>query len=283
MEKQDKRIIAEYFSKKWKFWQDIYKDDKNLQNLLYQISIRKDLILKIIDEIPRSRPLKILDIGSGPGVLMKNLAEKGHHTVGIDISWQMIKAAKETSTKPFSGKNDCIQGDIEALPFVNESFDVIVCAGVLSYLTSEKKSIIEMSRVVKPFGIILVTLPNIFRINNILDPYYYLLRGAKFLKLKISSNLKSDPIPSTIGKNNSFQIRKYLYSKLNELFIIKGLDINKIVSLGFGPLTFWRKKIFPLNWSIKLSYYFENLANKKKFRFLAFFANHWIIYLNKRK
>lgn len=282
MEDHLKKDVAEYFSNRSDYWESIYDADKNASNLVFQFTGRKDEILKRIDEFAESQPLKILDIGCGPGVILKELLQKGHHVCGIDISEKMAATAKTNLGKACSNNTGCLQGDAESLPFINDHFDVIICAGVLSYLEVDHKGIKEISRVLKHDGILLLTLPNIFRLNNVLDPYYYLNKGVKFIAYKLSRDFVKEDFRGDFEANNSFHIRKYFYNQLNNLLELSGLRVKETISLGYGPLTFWRKEILPLNWSFKLSLFFESLVKIRLFKFLSIFANHWVVYLEKR-
>lgn len=76
----------------------------------------------------------------------------GHNVTGLDISDLMIRQASTVPTKTRKGKLAFIQGDIEYLPFRDNTFDVILCIGVLSYLPDDNKSIQELRRVVKKNG-----------------------------------------------------------------------------------------------------------------------------------
>jgi hypothetical protein len=60
-----------------------------------------------------------------------------------------------------------------------------------------------------------------------------------------------------------------------------GHYVKKTISLGYGPLTFWRKELLGIKRSIRLSRRFEKMARMKIFKFLPFFANHWIVCLEK--
>ena len=61
----------------------------------YSAGVRKELknknindkwVQKILENAPRKKVLKILDIGTGPGFFTINFAKLGHDITGIDIS-----------------------------------------------------------------------------------------------------------------------------------------------------------------------------------------------------
>jgi SAM-dependent methyltransferase len=63
------------------------------------------------------------------------------------------------------GKNTDAVGTIEAIPFPTDSFDSIICTQVLGDVYNLQQAFIEMQRVVKPGGVILVT-------ENLFDPLH---------------------------------------------------------------------------------------------------------------
>ena len=96
---------------------------------------RRDLILKIIGDIPYNR---VLEIGCGSGELSKYL--KNYE--GIDIS----------EKTPF------IVGDAQNLPFEDNSHDLILLLDLLEH-TNDKKVMEEVYRVLKPEGHAIITVP----------------------------------------------------------------------------------------------------------------------------
>jgi len=90
---------------------------------------------------------KILDLGCGTGLLAEFLSEK---LIGIDISLEMLKSGK--SRELF------IQGDMENLPFKNNSFDAVLSFSSFMNLSDLKKGLIETKRVLNKDGLFIVTL-----------------------------------------------------------------------------------------------------------------------------
>lgn len=98
-----------------------------------------------------SRRLKILDVGTGTGFLSIPLAELGHEVVGLDMSEGMMsKCSKKTKERKI--RIDLRRGDAEALPFDDNSFDVVVSRWVLWTLLHPDRAVCEWIRVLRPFG-----------------------------------------------------------------------------------------------------------------------------------
>ncbi len=102
---------------------------------------------------------KVLDLGCGNGRHAVFFAEQGFNTYGIDISEEAIKIAKAWLDEK-GLKADLKVGDIEKLPFKDNSFDLVVLSGSLDHiLFSKAKEIMkEVRRVSAPGAYVYVTL-----------------------------------------------------------------------------------------------------------------------------
>ena len=64
---------------------------------------------------------RALEVGSGEGRVARDLAARGHWVVGLDSSPTLARFAEEAATGPAY-----ILGNAAALPFPDESFDLVV-------------------------------------------------------------------------------------------------------------------------------------------------------------
>lgn len=96
-------------------------------------------------------PGKMLDVGCGTGYLMDLAKRKGFKVRGIDASHGMLRKAKE---KYPSLSGEIILSSADALPFPSDEFDLVVASGALCHIPAIEKAADEMSRVLKPGGII---------------------------------------------------------------------------------------------------------------------------------
>jgi ubiquinone/menaquinone biosynthesis C-methylase UbiE len=103
--------------------------DKNVRHVIY---FRRDKTIwqRIFAEFLGQRTIKILYVGTGPGIVANLIAEMGHDVIEIDISERMLKKATENCAT-LHNTLDFVQGDAENLPFAEESFDAVVNRYVL--------------------------------------------------------------------------------------------------------------------------------------------------------
>lgn len=113
---------------------------------------------KVVQLVSDTQPDSILDIATGTGDLIINMAQTGASTlVGLDISEGMLSVGrKKINDGGLSDRIKMIQADSEAMPFDDNSFDAITVAfGVRNFETLEK-GLAEIYRVLKPGGIFVI-------------------------------------------------------------------------------------------------------------------------------
>ncbi|HEX4247731.1 MAG TPA: methyltransferase domain-containing protein [Pseudonocardia sp.] len=104
---------------------------------------------------------RVLDIGSGPGYLARELAAlvgPGGTVHGVDISESMLEIARSTEPQavPGSAPVEFVEGEANALPFPAGSFDAVTVTQVYEYVTDVAAALTEARRVLRPGGRLLV-------------------------------------------------------------------------------------------------------------------------------
>lgn len=77
--------------------------------------VARDTLLRLLGDGPG----RLLDVGCDTGVYTAAMSQRGWTVTGIDESEGMLRFARERGV-------DVVRGNAEALPFENESFDVVV-------------------------------------------------------------------------------------------------------------------------------------------------------------
>ena len=95
----------------------------------------------------------VLDIGCGTGVLLASITTwccKAQS--GLDLSQAMIEQAK----KKLGTNADLRVGDVERLPWQNESFDLVLCTDSFHHYPKPDIALTEMHRVLKKGGRLMI-------------------------------------------------------------------------------------------------------------------------------
>lgn len=179
----------------------------------------------------------VLDLGCGNGRHTQLLIEKGTGTIGLDISFNILKTALENQLKEVKSQLlGLVNADIRALPFKDNQFDKILMIAVLHHLKKEdarKKALLELHRILKSGGKALVScwqrthprfkkpdlrkkiqqgekdviVPWTLPTGEKIPRYYYLFDPEELVKIIVDTNFKI--LKKEVSNHNLFmQIKK---------------------------------------------------------------------------
>jgi 2-polyprenyl-6-hydroxyphenyl methylase / 3-demethylubiquinone-9 3-methyltransferase len=93
-----------------------------------------------------------LDVGCGGGLLAEEFARLGCHVTGIDPSGPSLQTARAHAAA--SGLSiDYRAGVGEALPFLDQSFEIVYCCDVLEHVIDLDRVMAEIARMLTPGGV----------------------------------------------------------------------------------------------------------------------------------
>ena len=220
----------------------------------------KKIIWKQIGDI---RDKKILDFGSGEGITADHFAEHNDVTA-VEPDEDMLQNAWTDHAYTQ------IVGDVSALAeFADDTFDIVICHNVLEYIDDKKSVVQELTRVLKPGGIMSVAKHN--RAGRI-------MQMAVLLDDFDKANALLDGKNSTASKFG--EIRYYEADDINEW--VPDLDVEKC----YGIRTFWdlqqnQEKHADEEWQKKQMQLDMRVSEIDAFRDVAFF--HHLILTKKEK
>jgi ubiquinone/menaquinone biosynthesis C-methylase UbiE len=167
----------------------------------------------------------VLDAGCGIGHwghLLARVLPLHVQFVGIDPEPLSLARAGERAIQfNVADRFRYYQGDVTALPFEDDRFDMVTCQTLLIHLKEPKEGLREMMRVLKPGGLLLVAEPNNFAnaavasslteklsIDEVMDRLKFALtmqRGKKALGLGFNS--EGDLVPGLLAQLDAKSIQ----------------------------------------------------------------------------
>ena len=97
-----------------------------------------------------------LDLGCGRGEVSVQMALAGATVTGIDVSRESLARARTLAGKHGVGDRVALDtGNAEAISFDDNSFDLAVCAGLMSFVDFDRTAA-ELSRVTRPGGTVVI-------------------------------------------------------------------------------------------------------------------------------
>jgi demethylmenaquinone methyltransferase / 2-methoxy-6-polyprenyl-1,4-benzoquinol methylase len=108
----------------------------------------------MIDHVVESSPGLVLDVATGPaGVALQVAARTGARVVGLDVTEAMLRQA-QLNVAAAGARIQLALGRGEQLPFADATFDAVTFTYLLRYVDDPAAAIEEMTRVVKPGGVV---------------------------------------------------------------------------------------------------------------------------------
>lgn len=131
----------------------------------------------IAREVARFAPLdgaRVLDVGCQLGALPVALAELGAAVTGVDVDDALLAGAR-LRAGCYGARADFARAEAEALPFDDNTFDVVTFVDVIEHVRDPRAAVRELARVLRPGGTLYLFGPNRLSPANLrADPHYQL-------------------------------------------------------------------------------------------------------------
>jgi len=276
--------VKQHFTDNASYWDELYADGREINDFYsHEIKRRKEVVFELFSKYKNQHYQKAIDVGCGAGFYVTELGEYKLEVYGSDISTKMIGLTQSRADQYPSNSVKLLCADCENLPFPDEYFDVVLCIGVLSYVPDELSILKELKRIIKKDGLVIFNVPNVLKLRNMLDPYYYIFKTWKFVGEKIKSLQNKSITPTRIVDNARMETpqNRYTLKQIRKIALKVGLNITEERGYAFGPLRFWRKDIISAKSSLKLSLFLEGLKEKKIFNIIKYFPVGWVFVTQK--
>jgi SAM-dependent methyltransferase len=173
----------------------------------------------------------VFDNGCGIGQYVAHLTPLGGRVFGLEYDFEQVQQAKTRGDKLFQGAG-------EYLPFLDNSFDLILSHEVIEHVQDDRKAVHEMVRTLKPCGRIVLFCPN--------RGYPFETHGIYWQgKYRFGNKPFVNWLPTPIRDRLAPHVRAYTVQGLRKLF--EGLPVRFItrtiifgaydnIIARFGPL-----------------------------------------------
>ena len=115
---------------------------------------------EIVNELPLSSEMRVLDLACGDGFYARRIAERlgsGGVITGVDINLAYLSEASEEAFRQSGrAKIDFVAASFDRLPFPDDTFDLVWCAQSLYTLPDPVVAVGYMARVLRPGGLVAV-------------------------------------------------------------------------------------------------------------------------------
>ena len=153
----------------------------------------------------------MLDVSCKKGEILQVLKSQGFTVQGTHF----MEDAEEIDGIPIDRGVDLLKG----FPYAAESFDIVLLVEVIEHLENHRVAIGEVTRVLKPEGVLILTTPNIMRLNSRL---HFFLTGHHKTKRRF--------IPFDTPLSEAHQYHNYPIDLPIFYYLLKqnGLEIERV-------------------------------------------------------
>ena len=141
------------------------QDDNHIERVRAQFGPSADLYatsdvhaagesLSLLVDLLRPRGGRMLDVATGAGHTALAFARHVDSVVASDVTEQMLAAVRRLASERSIRNVETVQARAEELPFSDGSFDIVTCRIAFHHFEHQRSAIEELSRVLKPGGIL---------------------------------------------------------------------------------------------------------------------------------
>ena len=142
---------------------------------------RRQIVLAMADVAPG----RVLDVGCGPGILTRDLLQKGHEVLSADLSIEMIReATRAASAAVCAAPPHFVVSDASKICISGGRMDMVLSIGLMCYVKDHRDVLSEIRRVLKPGGVAVI------QVNNIRWPLLYRAFVPLYRRLKTLTGAK---------------------------------------------------------------------------------------------
>jgi SAM-dependent methyltransferase len=117
------------------------------------VGLTSSMAEPLLDAVEARSGTRLLDVGTGPGVVAKAAVSRGCAVVGVDVSPQMLELARTNVPEA-----EFREGSAESLPANTADFDAVVGNFIVLHLGYPDRLAAESARVLRPGGRVAFTV-----------------------------------------------------------------------------------------------------------------------------
>jgi ubiquinone/menaquinone biosynthesis C-methylase UbiE len=183
---------------------------------------------------------RLLDIGCGSGAISLPLLSPASHLTLLDLSASMLATVRASVPQSMAANVETRNEDFMAATFDPQSFDLIVCVGVLAHVDSPAEFISKIAKVLRPGGTLILAFTDskhfVGRLARLTGWLKELIAPARYPTNVISFS----DVAQSLRRNHLNLVSKFRYAEM----VVPGIEkivpagaILKLSRLVFGRCT----------------------------------------------
>ncbi len=155
----------------------------------------------------------VLDIPCGTGAMSVPLLNRIDKLTMIDISTNMLTIARNSVPSEYQHKVETVNADFFELELPEQSFDLIICLGILAHISSPEQLLNKISKLLKPGGTLILQNTNSGHFYSYLIRFYLGLKNLISRQPYKLNKVKDGFVKKTLETNGLKQISCFRYNQ----------------------------------------------------------------------
>lgn len=155
----------------------------------------------------------VLDMPCGTGDMSVGLLDRSRKLTLIDISENMLSLAKSKVPAEQQHKTELINGDFFKLALPGQSFDLVICLGLLAHVDSPQALLNKLSGLVAPGGLLIIQNTDASHPYSHLIRLYLGLKGLLKKQLYRLNKVKAPLVENTLKQAGFELVSCYRYNQ----------------------------------------------------------------------
>jgi SAM-dependent methyltransferase len=188
----------------------------------------------------------VLDVGAGAGLVADRVADLDGAYVGLEFSERNVRVGAEK----FAGRDGplsvrFLRGDAERMPFRDASADLVVMSEVIEHLLHPDRAVAEVSRVLRPGGVFVMTTNNASEMpctSPVKNPLAWVEKALGATRPELISlrpwawpgPVEEDLLPPGVDRMH-LPHTHHIYEETRRLFAAGGLETIRWSTFEFPP------------------------------------------------
>jgi len=215
-----------------------------------------------------SEPGHLLDVGCATGVFLDGMCQRGWTVTGVEVNAKAAQYARERLGL------EVFVGELEDAGYPDASFDVITLWDVLEHVPDPRRTLGEISRILRPSGLLVLSLPNPDCLEaRLFGPYWagwdvprhlYIFSRSVLERLLAETGFQIQEVSSFTGLYHAFVLS-------TQLWLAERLASQRLRQLILAVMRSWPARLLTLPWYAvagrwNLSSYMTVFARRSKLR-----------------
>lgn len=254
VESRYQQTVDSFFEGRSSYWRDVYRA-RTLSAFIYRE--RRSAVLSMLDKLCLPKSSRILEVGCGAGSITIPLAKRGYRVSAVDTVEGMLELTRNAADRAgLSGSVQTSSAGVYESGFPSGHFSLVIAVGLFPWLEHPAKALLEMYRVTKSGGYVILTAPNKWRLNHLLDPLCF--PALQPLRWQVAD------VVAKLNVWNRSRPRQYSYSAKQVDALLRQAGFHKLSTrtLGFGPFTMLKHNLLPNSAGVKLHQKLQRFAGR---------------------